>query len=63
MNADAIHALGIDRCIAGVGKCEECEDLRNCPDGKVLMQQRRLRMQEDIDSLDRALKGDGDARD
>ena len=60
MNDEAIHALGIDRCIAGGGKCEECEELRNCPDGKLLMQQRRLRMQEDIDRLDKALKGDDD---
>ena len=53
MNADAIHALGIDHCIQNGGRCEECDDLRNCPDGRMLMQQRRLRMQEDIDRLDR----------
>ena len=61
MTDDAIRALGIDRCISSGGKCEECEDLRNCPDGKLLMQRRRLRVQEDIDNLDRELRGDGDA--
>lgn len=61
MNDDAIRALGIDHCIQNDGKCEDCEDLRNCPDGKLLMQRRRLRLQEDIDRLDKALKGDGDA--
>jgi len=59
MNADAIHALGIDHCIQNDGRCEECNDLRNCPDGRMLMQQRRLRMQEDIDRLDIVLKGFG----
>lgn len=63
MNDEAIHALGIDRCISSGGRCEECEDVRICPDGKLLMQQRRLRMQEDIDRLDRALKGEEDERD
>ena len=58
MNDEAIHALGIDHCIQNGGRCEECDDLRNCPDGRMLMQHRRLRMQEDIDRLDRALKGD-----
>ena len=58
MNDEAIHALGIDRCIQNGGRCEECDDLRNCPEGKLLMQQRRLRLQEDIDRLDRAMKGD-----
>ena len=61
MSDEAIHALGIDRCISNGGRCEECEDLRNCPDGRMLMQQRRLRLQEDIDNLDRELRGDGDA--
>ena len=60
MNSDAIHALGIDHCIQNGGRCEECDDLRNCPDGRRLMQQRRLRMQEDIDMLKRnARKGEG----
>ena len=58
MKSEAIHALGIDRCIAGGGRCDECEELRKCPDGRMLMQQRRLRMQEDIDRLDKVLKGD-----
>ena len=58
MNDDAIRALGIDRCIQDGGRCEECDDLRKCSDGKLLMQRRRLRVQEDIDRLDKALKGD-----
>ena len=58
MNDEAIHALGIDHCIQNGGRYEECGDLRNCPDGRMLMQQRRLRVQEDIDMLDSVLKGD-----
>ena len=61
MNDEAIHVLGIDRCLLCMSSCDECEDLRNCPEGKLWMQQRRLRVQEDIDRLDKALKGDGDA--
>ena len=61
MNDEVIHALGIDRCISSGGRCDECEDLRICPEGKLLMQQRRLRMQEDIDRLDGVLKVDADA--
>lgn len=60
MNTDAIHALGIGHCVQNGGRCEECDDLRNCPDGRMLMQQRRLRVQEDIDGLDRVLRYDSD---
>ena len=58
MNTDSILALGIDHCIQNGGRCEECDDLRNCPDGRMLMQQRRLRMVEELDNLDRELRGD-----
>ena len=58
MNDQATHALGIDHCIQNGGRCEECDDLRNCPDGRMLMQQRRLRMVEELDNLDRELRGD-----